>query len=905
MKLFSILLIFLLVSIQTVGQLNDDFSDGDFTVNPLWYGQDSLFVVNDFGELQLNDINVSSNKAYLVSNTGELNFGDTISWNFRLNLLFDNPSTSNQPRFYLTSDSDDLNNDLNGYYISLGETGSDDKLKMFRQNGLNSTLLCVGINTYSENINLKIKVIRDPLGNWTIYSDSLQTGNNFIFEASGFDNSHTSSNYCGVFCKYTSTRSTKFIFDDINLTAESILDTVPPILNSIGIPCSNIIELSYDELVNSSADITQNYQILETNTHPFSVININNTYQLFFSDQFLGGDTLSLMVSNVEDLSANVLMDTFLIVVPDTSGNVLISENFCDGNFTISPVWYGDDSLFFINSNNALQLNDSGNISDDAYLVTSTGMLDFSDSLIWNFHLKLLFNNPSSSNQSRVYLVSDKNNLKESLNGYYISIGESGADDKIQLFRQDGTSTLELCSGNYVHSNNIDLKIRVVRDVAGNWLIESDSSNTGNSFIYEGGCTDNTYVFSIFSGFYCKYTPSYSSSYVFDDLLIKGNYILDTLPPSVSQALVIGPNLLNISYSEPVSSMAEHLTNYFLISNNDFPISVFKTDNAYQLQFNTPFISGDTLILSISSIEDFSSNILNDTVQIIVPDTAQLGELLFNEILFDPLIDGSEYLEIYNNSQKLFDLKNYLFAKLNEEKDSLISFETIDVTSQISPGELLLFTKYPIITAQDYFTSDPSKFIELSGISKTYLTNSEETIYLLNPDSTIIDQFNYSENMHFELIDDPSGISLEKISPTGNSTDRMLWHSASENSGWGTPGLINSQIYNSSNNNSDFQIETKVFSPDNDGFEDYAVFSYKLSEVGFVGNIRVFDKRGRLIKNVLSNELIGNKGTITWDGSNDQGQKAAVGIYLVYFEYFNSNGEVYSVKKSVTLKTRF
>ena len=39
--------------------------------------------------------------------------------------------------------------------------------------------------------------------------------------------------------------------------------------------------------------------------------------------------------------------------------------------------------------------------------------------------------------------------------------------------------------------------------------------------------------------------------------------------------------------------------------------------------------------------------------------------------------------------------------------------------------------------------------------------------------------------------------------------------------------------------------------------------------------------------------------------TNEQGQKASVGIYLVLFEYFNSVGEVYSIKKSITLKTRF
>ena len=41
--------------------------------------------------------------------------------------------------------------------------------------------------------------------------------------------------------------------------------------------------------------------------------------------------------------------------------------------------------------------------------------------------------------------------------------------------------------------------------------------------------------------------------------------------------------------------------------------------------------------------------------------------------------------------------------------------------------------------------------------------NDSATIYLLTPDSIVVDKFSYSEDMHYELINDPEGISLEKI----------------------------------------------------------------------------------------------------------------------------------------------
>ena len=905
MKLFVVLSFVLFISLQSLGQLNDDFSDGDFTANPSWIGQDSLFKVNISGELQLNDTASIANEAYLVSNTGALNFSDTISWGFRLKLLFSNPSTANQPRFYLTSDNYDLNNSLNGYYIAIGETGSGDKINLFRQDGTNSTLICSGVNIHSNNINLKIKVVRDPSGNWDIVSDTSLTGSNFVFEASGFDASHLTSNYCGVYCKYTSSRSTKFIFDDISLTGNVFLDTTAPYVSSIGFSCNNTLELVYSEPVSSSAEVLQNYIISGANVSPSSISIINNTYRLSFLNSFYGGDTLSLNISNVSDLFGNILNDTFNVFIPDSASNLILSENFCDGDFLFNPAWSGSDDLFLINQSGALQLNDTGAINGQAYLVHNTGLLDFSDSLIWNFRFNLLFNNPSSGNQPRFYLTSDNNDLSNSLNGYYITIGETGSNDKIKLYRQDGLSTTEVCSGINTYSNNININIKVTRDIGGNWLVESDSLLNGNNYNYEAGGTDTMHTFSLFSGPYCKYTSSYSQNYIFDDIIIIGDTILDNNPPYIDRAKVTGNNLLNLSYSEPVNYLAEQISSYFLQNTSDQPLTVTIVDGEYQLQFNAPFNGSDTLALVVSNIEDLSANVLNDTVYILVPDTAEFGELLFNEILFDPIPDGGEYIEIYNNSEKIFDLENYWLAKLNEDKDSLVSFEIIDVSSIILPSELLLFTKYPVVTYQDYFNSDPSRFIELSGLSKTYFTNGAETIYLLDPDSNIIDQLQYNEDMHFEIIDDPSGVSLEKINPQANSMDPMQWHSASENSGWGSPGLMNSQNYSSNNNSSIFKVETAVFSPDNDGFQDIALFSYNLETQGFVGSIFIYDNMGRLIKIILNNELLGNQGTATWDGANEQGLKAGVGIYMVYFECFNSTGTVLYNRSAITLKTRF
>ena len=128
------------------------------------------------------------------------------------------------------------------------------------------------------------------------------------------------------------------------------------------------------------------------------------------------------------------ILKVMLVFLPLTI-DAQLSEDFSDGDFTSNPQWSGDVSNFIINASNELQLN-AASVSDISYLSTETGILDFSDTIVWNFRMNMLFS-PSSNNTGRFYLASNFEDLKGSLNGYYIKIGESGAVDKIKLYRQD------------------------------------------------------------------------------------------------------------------------------------------------------------------------------------------------------------------------------------------------------------------------------------------------------------------------------------------------------------------------------------------------------------------------------------------------------------------------------------
>ena len=74
-----------------------------------------------------------------------------------------------------------------------------------------------------------------------------------------------------------------------------------------------------------------------------------------------------------------------------------------------------------------------------------------------------------------------------------------------------------------------------------------------------------------------------------------------------------------------------------------------------------------------------------------------------------------------------------------------------------------------------------------------------------------------------------------------------------------------------------------------------------METAGFTLNLVIYYSRGRKIKHLVKNELLGTSGSYYWDGQTEDYQKAAIGIYILYFEYFDLNGQVKSDKLTTVL----
>lgn len=292
-----LLFLFVLSSIELNAQWTDNFSDLDFSSNPVWSGDTSKFTVNGAGQLQLNAPAVNG-LAYLSAASS---VGVKASWSFTVKMDF-NPSSSNYARVYLMSDQPNVSLPLNGYYLRIGYTNDD--LCLIRKQGDSETIIADGRDKIfnTTTVNARIKVTRDEQNTWTLLCDTTG-GENFNISATATDNTILNSQYFGIQCIYSSTRSTKFYFDDFVVTGEVYSEPKPTadtsrlfdiMFNEIMAdpsPVAGLPECEYLELYNRSTaqiDLTGWKLIVGTNSFVFPAVQIPSDGYLIVTTK---GDT--------------------------------------------------------------------------------------------------------------------------------------------------------------------------------------------------------------------------------------------------------------------------------------------------------------------------------------------------------------------------------------------------------------------------------------------------------------------------------------------------------------------------------------------------------------------------------------------------------------------------------------
>ena len=850
-------------------QLQDDFSDGNFTQNPIWVGNTSDFDINSQFQLHLNasgsDTSYLATANHLVKNT---------EWQFYVKQSF-NSSSNNYSRVYLVANQSNLKANLNGYYVQIGST--QDNISLWRQDGATLSKIIDGTQaTTANSVNkFNIKVLCDTAGHWSLFSNDAN-GSSYVLEGTATDNTYSSSSYFGVFCKYTSSNSTKFYFD--NFYVRTIQrDTIAPRILNVKIKSANSLELQFDETVEkSSAENYQNYQINENIGHPISAFrqaNDSSIVILTFNQNFTYAQHYLLSVENVKDLNNNSMQLTsypFILYYLKT-GDVVINEIMADP----SPVVALPDAEYIelynrsplkVNLHNwTLKIGSVTRVLPEATILPDSFII--------------------VAKQSNENVLAPYGNFV-GLSSF--SITNSGADI---LLRTDSNRLMHYISFKDSWYHNDAKK-------SGGWALEQiDPAN------YCGGISNWTASVSVLGG-----TPGYTNS-------VK-RINPDTQPPSLQGVVVLDTVHIKLLWSETIdSTTALNLAQYTISNGLGSPLEVnssFPDYKSFTLKLAAPLQKGKLYKITIHrGITDCAGNNISSEIskEFGLSQLADSNDVLVNEVLFNPRFNGVDYVELYNQSNKIIDLKTLRLANYNPETGFYENSKIITTEGfQLFPKTYCVLSSSTAKVEQQYYVPNPSQMVQL--VSMPSLNNTSGNLFLLTYALQFIDGMNYDESMQYALLNNPEGVSLERISHKISGFVKDNWRSAAtpgknaEGFG-GTPTYKNSQAEIGGISSAKWSVDPEIFSPNNDGIDDYLQIKYKLKQEDYTARIMIYNSRGQLVKTLANNELLGTQGQIIWDGLDDNNQKAAIGIYVIYIEMFNVKGNTEHFKLTAVLGEKF
>ncbi len=291
----------------------------------------------------------------------------------------------------------------------------------------------------------------------------------------------------------------------------------------------------------------------------------------------------------------------------------------------------------------------------------------------------------------------------------------------------------------------------------------------------------------------------------------------------------------------------------------------------------------------LHGIRDECGNVLADQTIAFGFYSPRSADLLISEVLFNPYPEGSEFVEIYNNSGFEVDLSELWLATRDGSK-MLKQVSQISYKQQYLPAKsYLALTKSREGVLGFYMTKCTECILQMEKFPT--LTNESGAVVLLNQQQEVIDEMYYSESMHHPFMSGVAGISLERINFSEPASRQENWQSSARSNGFATPGYQNSVSEVAGTVDQMVEIDPQVFSPNGDGTNDQLKIGIHTEEPGWILNITILNCAGRVVRKLANNFTTGREDHLFWDGLNSDFQKVQPGIYLLQVSLFEPAGK--------------
>lgn len=637
------------------------------------------------------------------------------------------------------------------------------------------------------------------------------------------------------------------------------LDNTAPVIRSVVTVSQTSVRVRFSKKIDVSGLSEKNFFIPDLMLAEIKPID-PYLLQLEYSTRFVNGKEYALMISNVPDLAGNVSDTTthavlFFQPFPVAPKDIVISEIFADPTPTIGLPETEYVELFN-RSEHPVQLNN------------------------WTFHddrseVKL----KSHILMPQEYLVlTTASKAYQFINSMGVSSFPALTNSGESLMLKDSTGTM-IDSVNYS-----DAWYRDSEKADGGWSLELiDPDNVcaeGENWI---GSEDPS------GG-----TPGKLNSVDAEKP--------DLTAPKIVSVFASASDSVIVAFNEKMNGETP-LSNSFSFEPHvgiDHIVFTDESKRACCLKLSSALEAGLRYAISITDVADCAGNVIatHEPISFVLPQPAQPSDIVINEVLFNPSTTGVDFVELYNRSDKFINLKDWHIA--NMVNDTISNPKVLTQTDVIfEPGDFLVLTIDPNVLKGEYLQSVEEKILKTQ---LPPLSDDEGSVAIIDAERQIIDTLFYSDKQHSPFLKNTEGVSLERVDTNSPSSNKNNWQSASATSGYATPGFRNGsamqQVFEEA-----IHVQPEIFAPMSG--QDFTMIGYRLDRPGYVANVRIVNAHGRVVKEVAKNELVGVEGFFTWHGETTAGSKAAIGAYMVWFEAFDQNGNVITIKKRVVIAEGF
>jgi hypothetical protein len=255
----------------------------------------------------------------------------------------------------------------------------------------------------------------------------------------------------------------------------------------------------------------------------------------------------------------------------------------------------------------------------------------------------------------------------------------------------------------------------------------------------------------------------------------------------------------------------------------------------------------------------------NDSASLIVDLPPDVGAVVINEIMFDPWQGASDYVEIFNASQRAVDMTGWIVEDERGDRGVVVDPTMIDTNGYVvlAHGTIL-----PVMTEG-----------KTTYVSKNVNLNADGDVVALRTSSGfLVDRVPYDVDWHVQGLPSTKGLSLERLGPKLVSAASTTWGTTTHPDG-GTPGRPNSieRILTPSGN---MHSEPSPFSTDRTHVRHPAIISFKQPFRHAIASLTIHSRDGLVVHRLVDAALIGSEGAVAWDGTDSAGRRVVPGQYI-------------------------